>query len=225
VSIIIGARSELTPGAVKRLHEFRHEIFVQRLGWRLPLVDGSECDQYDLPDTMYVMECDADGRVRACARLLRTTSSYMLPEVFGQLLGSASAPCDAKIWELSRLAVSVRATGSGRALSFSSATLHLLNVVRDFVAQHAVERVVMVTTLAIERLILRSGLQVSRVAAPANVCGEICVAIFIEVPQGPGPAVRGSLVRRRRQPGIRRGCPTLPGPRCQSIDETQETPE
>lgn len=200
MSTIIGTRSELSADAVKRLHEFRHEVFVQRLGWRLPLVDGSECDQYDLPDTMYVMECDADGRVRACTRLLRTTGSYMLPEVFEQLLGAASPPRDAKIWELSRLAVSVRATGTGRALSFSSATLHLLNVVRDFVAQHDVERVVMVTTLAIERLILRSGLQVSRVAAPANVCGKICVAIFIEVPRGPGPAVRSALNRRRREP-------------------------
>jgi N-acyl-L-homoserine lactone synthetase len=50
----------------------------------------------------------------------------------------------------------VRATGGGRALSFSSATLHLLNIMRDFVEQHGIERVVMVTTLAVERLIVRS---------------------------------------------------------------------
>jgi acyl homoserine lactone synthase len=163
------------------MHEFRRKVFVQRLQWKLPLLDGMERDQYDTPDAKYIIISDADDRVTACARLLPTTKEYMLPELFPQLLGSCPPPCDAAVWELSRFATSVRETHEGRILSLSQPTLDLLHTVFEFSRRHNITRLVLVTSVGIERLLLRAGVAVHRVAPPAVVDGKLHVALFIEI--------------------------------------------
>jgi acyl homoserine lactone synthase len=184
-TIMIGSRSQLEPVLLNSIHDFRKEVFVSRLGWSLPLMEGSERDQYDRNDTVYVTVSDAHGRVTACSRLLPTTGSYMLPELFPALLGGASPPSDPAIWELSRFATNVRATGEGRVLSLSKPTLHLLELVFAFARQSGIERLLLVTTVGIERLMLRSGLEAHRVGPPVLTGGSPCVALFLEVPAKP----------------------------------------
>jgi N-acyl-L-homoserine lactone synthetase len=162
------------------MHRFRHEVFVRRLGWALPALEGDERDQYDRPDTTYFVMSDAQRQVTACARLLPTTRSYMLPELFPQLLGGVSAPCDPKVWELSRFAAEVDSSGA-RVLSLSQETLQLLEVILKFARERGIEQLILVTSIGIERLMLRSKLQVHRCAAPARIDGDLCVALYIDV--------------------------------------------
>jgi N-acyl-L-homoserine lactone synthetase len=107
----------------------------------------------------------------------------MLPELFPCLLGGSPAPNHAAIWELSRFATSVRASGEGRVLSLSRPTLELLDLVFDYSRLCKIERLVLVTTIAIERLMLRAGLEAHRMGPPSLTNGSRCVALFIEVPQ------------------------------------------
>lgn len=179
--ITIGQGSELDVQSLIAMHEFRREIFVRRLGWSLPLVGGNERDEYDRPETLYWLVRDALGNPTACARLLPTTGRYMLPELFPQLLGGREAPRDPAIWELSRFAVDLRNSGAGRVLSLSAPTLELLSSVLAYVGQRGGRRLLLVTSIGIERLMLRAGLEVHRWAAPAAVNGELCVALAIEV--------------------------------------------
>jgi acyl homoserine lactone synthase len=106
----------------------------------------------------------------------------MLPELFPQLLGGTAAPKDANVWELSRFATSVRETREGRILSLSKPTLDLLKAAVEFARKHSVARLVLVTSIGIERLMLRAGLAAHRLAAPALVDDNLCVALYIDVP-------------------------------------------
>jgi N-acyl-L-homoserine lactone synthetase len=182
-TIRIGSQSELPPQMLESMHEFRREVFVGRLGWALPQIGGTERDQYDTADAVYLIACDEAERVTACARLLPTTGSYMLPELFPQLLSGAPAPMHSSVWELSRFATEVRAGAGGRVLSLSEATLELLEGVFALARQYGVERLVLVTSIGIERLLLRAGFEVHRLAAPARVGNAMSVALFIGVPR------------------------------------------
>ena len=177
----MGSSCQLSAQVLDMMHTFRHEVFVKRLKWSLPLVGGVERDQYDTPQAKYVLISDGSDRVTACARLLPTTSAYMLPDLFPQLLGGASAPRDPAVWELSRFATSVRQTRGGRALSFSRPTLEFLDLIFGFARWHDIACLIFVTTVQIERLLLKAGFPVHRIAAPAVVDGRLSVALFIEM--------------------------------------------
>ncbi|MET0660524.1 MAG: acyl-homoserine-lactone synthase [Steroidobacteraceae bacterium] len=179
--VMIARRNELTSSVLNSLHAFRREVFVNRLGWELPMQEGVERDQYDRDDTVYLTVRDDNEAVTACARLLPTADgAYMLPELFPELLGDRPAPRDTAVWEMSRFATSVRASREGRVLSLSQPTLDLLDCVFKFAVKHGIARLVLVTSIAIERLLLRAGLDVHRVAAPAPLHGRQCVALYIE---------------------------------------------
>jgi acyl homoserine lactone synthase len=179
-NVSIGEGSRMFRSTLASMHHFRHEVFIRRLGWALPSIEGAERDQYDRPDTTYFVVGDAEHNVTACARLLPTTRSYMLPELFPQLLGELSAPCDVKVWELSRFAAEVSSSGT-RVLSLSEETLQLLEVILEFSRERAIERLILVTSVGIERLLLRAKLQVHRFAAPARIDGNLCAALYIDV--------------------------------------------
>ncbi len=181
-TVAMGNSAQLSTKMVNLMHEFRHDVFVKRLGWSLPVMNGVEHDEYDTPDAKYVVISDVPERVTGCARLLPTTKAYMLPELFPQLLGSCATPRDSTIWELSRFATTVRETGTGRVLSLSQPTLELLDLVFDYARRHHIARLILVTSVGIERLMLRAGVPAHRVAPPALVFGHLNVALFIEVP-------------------------------------------
>ena len=63
---------------------------------------GAERDQFDRPDTLYVMVKDRGDRICGCARLLPTSEPYLLGTVFPHLMGNQAMPASADIWELSR---------------------------------------------------------------------------------------------------------------------------
>jgi acyl homoserine lactone synthase len=177
----MGSCLQLSTDVLNLMHVFRHEVFVKRLKWALPLVNGVERDQYDTTEAKYVVVSEGPDRVTACARLLPTTAAYMLPDLFPQLLGGSLPPRDPTIWELSRFATSVRATREGRVLSLSKPTLELLGLIFGLARRHETTRLIFVSSVQIERLLLRAGIPVHRIAAPATVNGHLSVALFIEI--------------------------------------------
>jgi len=180
-TVAMGSSSQLHRGVMSLMHDFRHDVFVGRLGWSLPLENGIERDKYDTPDAQYVVVSESEDRVTACARLLPTTQAYMLPELFPQLLGSLPAPHAEDTWELSRFATSVRGTREGRVMALAKPTLELFELVLDFARQRGVKRLLFVTSIAVERLMLRAGFASHRLAAPAILGGCPCVALVLDV--------------------------------------------
>ena len=74
------------------LAEYRYKIFIEQLGWQLPTKDGLEQDDFDSDETLYVVGQSEDNTICGCARLLSTSSPYLLSEVFPFLMGTAKPP-------------------------------------------------------------------------------------------------------------------------------------
>lgn len=165
------------------LAQYRHQIFVEQLGWRLPLaIDGFERDQYDRDDTVYVVAHDESGSICGCARLLPTTLPYLLKDIFPFLIAErASAPQSADIWELSRFAVSQRATGGPAQSSHSWDFRPMLASVVRCAAQLGARQLIGVTYLSMERLFRRIGVHAHRAGPVQSIDGKMVVACWIDI--------------------------------------------
>ena len=182
MNFVCAAARDLPVHLYDALAAYRHQVFLGRLGWELPSEDGCERDQFDLPETVHVIACGDDGAINGCGRLLPTTSSYLLSEVFPQLLNGLDAPCSADTWELSRFAAmdTEGSGGGGRARREHRAERLLLQALR-YCAARGVARLLAVSTLPVERLTQRAGVDVHRVGAPALIGGQPVLAFVIAV--------------------------------------------
>lgn len=103
-------------GLIPAYLKLRKQIFVDHLGWNIPHDAVFEAEQYDRPESVYIVVHDGPY-VLAGARLLNTTStdpsgqfSYMIRDAYlRRLPGLPPEICDcepsvdAKTWELTRL--------------------------------------------------------------------------------------------------------------------------
>lgn len=87
---------------LSEMHLHRKRVFVEGLGWPLPLIGAFETDRYDGEDVMYLLvKDDLHGRLRASARLLRTDRPHPLLDLFPHLCDNG-VPQGANVWEVSR---------------------------------------------------------------------------------------------------------------------------
>lgn len=184
MEIFSGVSDALPPGLVSDLARYRHQVFVQKLGWSLTCQEGLELDQFDRADTIYLAAREATGRIVGVARLLPTSRPYLLGDVFPQLMGEAPLPDTDQIWELSRFAaVDFQAIGSSPMQQFSSpAAIGLMHGVLAWAASQGIERLVSVSPLGVERLLRRAGFEAHRAAPPQVIDGQPIFACWIEVP-------------------------------------------
>ena len=178
---ISARRSEFAPEMENALAEYRHKIFIERLGWPLPVEDGKERDQFDHPDTFYVVTRDDTGAICGCARLLPTIKPDLLSEVFPHLLGGAAVPCSSEVWELSRFAATTVAPNS--TIDAAANTRKLLAGAVKIAAGQGAQRLITVSPLGIERLLHRMGVHAHRAGAPVLVDGKPVFACWIEIDQ------------------------------------------
>jgi len=165
------------------LAEYRYKIFIEQLGWQLPTKDGLEQDDFDSDETLYVVGQSEDNTICGCARLLSTSSPYLLSEVFPFLMGTAKPPCSDRIWELSRFSVN-RLTSSHRAIiDVEESTRVMLAASIACAMEHGAERLITVSPLGIERLLLRMGVNAHRAGPPQRVDGKPIFACWIEIDQ------------------------------------------
>jgi acyl homoserine lactone synthase len=181
--VISGAAAGLPEGYYGRVTHYRHRVFVEQLGWRLQVHDGAETDQFDRPDTVYVMVEDEPGNIVGCSRLLQTTRPYVVAELFPQLLNGLPPPHDATVWELSRFAaMNFNARAATPLAQFaSSPTALLMRASVACAAERGARRLITASPVGIERLIRRLGLQAHRAGPPMMVDGHAIFACWIEV--------------------------------------------
>jgi acyl homoserine lactone synthase len=178
---ISGNASEFSAELENAIAQYRHKIFIERLGWHLPVENGVERDQFDRPDTIYVIARDSNGGICGCARLLPTTSPYLLGEVFPDLLPALPAPCSSDIWELSRFAAAPTDTSPEAASNATANTRSLLAAAVVSAAEHGAKRLITVSPLGIERLLNRMGVHAHRAGHPSFVDGKSIFACWIEI--------------------------------------------
>lgn len=180
--VISGDPEGLPTGVYSKVAHYRHEVFVEQLGWELQTQDGVELDQFDRPDTIYVVAQDDEGHVFGCARLLPTIRPYLLGEVFPQLLNGVSAPCSPDVWKLSRFAaVDLNSPAPVPGQFSSPITIKLLQESIACAAAHGARRLITVSPIGIERLLGRYGFHAHRAGPPMVVDGHPIFACWIEI--------------------------------------------
>jgi acyl homoserine lactone synthase len=179
--IVHGAAGSLSPKFAREIAEYRHKIFIQRLGWNLPTQDGLELDQFDRPDTIYVVARDTRGAICGCARLLPTMKPYLLGDVFANLMGGLPPPRHEKIWELSRFAAASVCPETAASFDRAQNTRQLLAGAIAAAANHGATRLITVSPLGIERLLYRMGVHAHRAGPPVNLEGKPIYACWIEI--------------------------------------------
>jgi acyl homoserine lactone synthase len=182
VDMIEGTREELRSELKSGLASYRYQVFVESLGWSLPCEIGVEWDQFDRLNTIYVIAKEAGGEICGCARLLPTTGSYLLSEVFPYLLGDMPPPRDPQIWELSRF--STRVVDRRRTKSAQDARSRFRDIFAAVVlaaTKRGARRLITFTTIGVERILRSIGIHAHRIGAPHLVDDEPVLVLWIEL--------------------------------------------
>ncbi|MDD5057819.1 MAG: acyl-homoserine-lactone synthase [Sideroxydans sp.] len=190
--IKILARKEFQSKELWSMYRLRAQVFKERMGWSVPVMSGMEIDGFDALDPYYMLISEAGGKVRGCCRLLPTEGPYMLRDTFPELLHGKPAPEGKAVWELSRFAIETDGT---QHFGFADLALDSMREMVSFGDRMGIARFVIVTTTAIERLLRRAGIAITRfgpsirigvensVALEINLGEQTHLALFGEVPQ------------------------------------------
>jgi N-acyl-L-homoserine lactone synthetase len=102
VFIVTAENRHMFESDLLEMHQQRRRVFVEGLGWPLPLNGAMELDQYDGEDVIYLLvKDDLNARLRASVRLLRTDRPHPLLDLF-QGLCDAGVPRGPDVREISR---------------------------------------------------------------------------------------------------------------------------
>ncbi|GHF56892.1 acyl-homoserine-lactone synthase [Seohaeicola zhoushanensis] len=127
----------------------RKDVFIDRLHWELPNVDGMEFDQYDTPLCRWVIIHEF-GEILAGIRLVPTTAkcgtyTYMLRDAQHGLLSDIPsdvlffpAPVEDQIWEASRLFITEHVTAQRRAVVQFLLMQHMILTATGEGARHVI---------------------------------------------------------------------------------------
>lgn len=181
--LISGVAQTLPAGLFPKISHYRHQVFIEKLGWELPTQNGRELDQFDRPDTIYVVAQNEEGHISGCARLLPTTHPYLLGDVFPQLLNGSLPPSSPNIWELSRFAAVDFSNQISSALGQLSSPI-AIELLRESIAcaaKHGAQRIITVSPIGVERLLRRAGFNAHRAGPPMIIDGHPIFACWIEV--------------------------------------------
>jgi N-acyl-L-homoserine lactone synthetase len=183
MNVISGKAEALSANLMSQLASYRYKVFIETLGWELETRNQQEYDQFDHEDTIYVLSKDEDGDVNGCARLLPTSSPYLLGEVFPQLMNGQPVPCSPDVWELSRFAAVDFNSATTSALSqFSMGfSIALLKRAIAVAKQHGAKRLITVSPIGIERLLKRGGIACHRAGPPMIIGGHPIFACWIDL--------------------------------------------
>jgi len=88
------------------MHRLRKRVFKDRMGWEVSINShGLEVDQFDFPETVYLLALDDERQVIGNWRLLPTIGPTMIRDVWPEFLETIDMKLDPYSWEVSRFAV------------------------------------------------------------------------------------------------------------------------
>ncbi|MFG1417150.1 acyl-homoserine-lactone synthase [Xanthobacter sp. V0B-10] len=167
-------RSGQNPVLTGRILEFRKGVFVDRLGWKLNVVDGLERDEFDHSGTLHCALLRG-AQVVGAFRAIRCDRPYLSAFVFPKLAQSEPYPSTWDAWEISRFAVVDRV-----------ASWPLYAAMLNFGWARQARALVALVDLGHERMLGRLGIKVHRYGDPASVGtdrdGRPIVAVAGEIP-------------------------------------------
>jgi acyl homoserine lactone synthase len=174
--------SKLNVIDLNQIFSYRYSVFVDHLKWALPSAGaGLEMDQFDRDSTYHVHVRDASVTV-GYARLLPTTEPYLLSEVFPELMNGIEIPRSPDVWELSRFcSCDLRSPSEHTRQADFWGCRAVLRAAVQCALEHGVRRLIAVSAVAMERILVRLGVNASRASPTMQLHGHSVFAFWIDL--------------------------------------------
>jgi len=170
------------------MYQQRRRVFVEGLGWPLPLAGTMELDQYDADDVIYLLvKDDLGARLRASVRLLRTDRPHPLLDLFRGLC-DAGVPHGPDVWEISRFCTSPAVTNRRDRLAL---LWEIICASLETALLFDIERLTFVANRALRPLALHCGWEAAALGATQPDRHDEVTAIAAEVTRAGLRRVRG----------------------------------
>lgn len=152
INLITKQNAGIHGDLLSRMFRQRYRVFKEKLGWDVEHVNGEERDEFDRPDTAYLIATDDSGQIEGSWRLLPTTRPYMASTVFAELFDGQESPASDDIWECSRFAIDPPERRMSPA-GVDETTASLFIAIVEFAVTCGVREIVTVEDIAVSRLI------------------------------------------------------------------------
>lgn len=155
----------------------RKQVFIDRLGWELPIRDGRfEVDQFDNPKASYLLLGRAGVPHRGSARLLQAEEPHILGDLF-PLLCAGPIPRGPHVREITRFCIDPGLSRSEQR----EARNELVSALVLHAAETAINSYTAVAGLAWFRQISRFGWDCRALGEPQKINGELLVGLEITI--------------------------------------------
>jgi acyl-homoserine lactone synthase len=180
VSIAAALGRPHTEPALEAMFAARKRVFVDLLGWDVPVLDGRyEVDQFDDGHAQYLVVSGAGGRHFASARLLETTRPHILGDLFPELC-AGTPPAGRAVREITRFCLDPAAGARGRR--------EARNVLVSALVEHAlasgIDTYTGVAEIAWLQQILAFGWRCRPLGLPVTTGGRTLGALAIAITSG-----------------------------------------
>jgi N-acyl-L-homoserine lactone synthetase len=156
----------------------RRDVFVDKLGWDLPLTNGMEIDQYDDDRAMYLLGSEDGQNVSGSLRILPTDTGHLMTDLFPNMC-AGTPPTGSNIWEISRFYV---LPPTRRPKDRVKAAAEVLSGMVELALLYEVDQITMVSYMANMPLIVGLGFDVMPLGLPTQYSdGNTYVASAINV--------------------------------------------
>lgn len=191
------------------MHGQRRAVFVDRAGWRVPVVADLEIDRYDLlEDTVYLLAKEAPrGPVLASARLLATTGPHLMQDLYPPAYREVF-PSGPKVWEVSRYCTAPGIGGRGRRLGF---LWEVICAVMELGLSRGIDEVIFAANRALLPLALECGWDARAIGPTLSDRNDEVTAVAARITQD-------GLRNVRRRHGV-------PDPAIRHLDDTDRAAE
>lgn len=175
--ITVDTASSAADAAMRGMFEARKRVFVDLLGWDLPVLAGRyEVDQFDDPHARYLILTDRDQNHLASARLLPTVRPHILGDLFADLCEDAP-PQGLDIYEITRFCLERSASAAHRR----EARNRLVTALADYALANGITAYTGVAEMGWLQQILAFGWRCRPLGVPQRIGGMMLGALRIEI--------------------------------------------
>ena len=175
IQLIEAADRPAFESQLAEMYRERKRVFVDRLGWEVPVVAGEfEIDQFDTDRAVYVLALDPGGAQLGSARLLPSTGPTLLSEVFPHLC-ERGVPEGDDVWEITRMC-----THPGIADAKLVRQKLMVGMV-EFALLNGIRRFTLVSHLPYLSALLAIGWDCEPLGLPQEHAGQMVGALVVNV--------------------------------------------
>ena len=175
IQLIEAADRPAFESQLAQMYRERKRVFVDRLGWEVPVVAGEfEIDQFDTDRAVYVLALDSGGAQLGSARLLPSTGPTLLSEVFPHLC-ERGVPTGDDIWEITRMC-----TAPGIADAKLVRQKLMVGMV-EFALLNGIRRFTLVSHIPYLSALLAIGWDCEPLGLPQEHAGQMVGALVVNV--------------------------------------------